>query len=65
VNSEQEAQKLKSRLREKGYSAYSLPAGSERNRIRILVGAYESENAAEELADQLKNDGFNPKINLR
>jgi tetratricopeptide (TPR) repeat protein len=65
VSSEQEAQKLKSRLREKGYLAYTLPAGSGQNQIRILVGAYESENAAEELADQLKKDGFNPKIDLR
>ena len=65
VSSEQEAQKLKSRLREKGYLAYTLPARSEQNQIRILVGAYESENAAEELADQLKKDGFNPKIDLR
>ena len=65
ANSEQEAQKLKSRLREKGYLAYTLPAGSGQNQIRILVGAYESENAAEELADQLKKDGFNPKIDLR
>ncbi len=65
VSSEQEAQKLKSRLREKGYLAYTLPARSEQNQIRILVGAYENENAAEELADQLKKDGFNPKIDLR
>ena len=65
VSSEQEAQKLKSRLREKGYLAYTLPAGSEQNQIRILVGAYESKNAAEALADQLKKDGFNPKIDLR
>ncbi len=65
VSSEQEAQELKSRLREKGYLAYTLPAGSEQNRIRILVGAYESENAAEQLVDHLKKDGFNPKIDLR
>lgn len=65
VSSEQEAQNLKSRLREKGYLAYSLAAGSGQNQTRVLVGAYESEQAAEELANQLKKDGFNPKIDLR
>jgi tetratricopeptide (TPR) repeat protein len=65
VSSEQEAQKLKTRLREKGYLAYTLPAGSEQNQIRVLVGAYQSEKEAEELANQLKKDGFDPKIDLR
>jgi cell division septation protein DedD len=65
VSSEQEAQELRFKLREKGYWAYTLPAGSELNQIRILVGAYENQNAAEEIADQLKKDGFNPKIDLR
>jgi len=65
VSSEQEAQKLKSRLREKGYFAYTLPAESEQNQVRILVGAYESKKAAEELTNQLKKDGFNPKIDYR
>jgi tetratricopeptide (TPR) repeat protein len=65
VSSEQEAQILKSRLRDKGYLAYSLPAGSGPNQIRILVGAYESRKAAEELKNQLKKDGFNPEIDLR
>lgn len=65
VSSQQEAQNLKSRLREKGYLAYFLPAGSGQDQIRILVGAYESQSAAEELVDRLKKDGFNPKIDLR
>jgi cell division septation protein DedD len=65
ADSAQEAQKIKSRLRDNKYLAYTLPAGSGQNRIRILVGAYESEKAAEELASQLKKDGFNPKIDLR
>jgi Flp pilus assembly protein TadD/cell division protein FtsN len=65
VGSEQQAQNLKSRLREKGYLGYTLAAKSGQNQIRILVGAYENKSAAEELANQLKNDGFNPKIDLR
>jgi tetratricopeptide (TPR) repeat protein len=65
ADSAQEAQKIKSRLRENEYLAYTLPAESGQNRIRILVGAYENAKAAEQLADQLKKDGFNPKIDLR
>ena len=65
VNSEQEARALKSGLLAKGYLAYTLPAGSGQNQIRILVGAYENENAARELANQLQKDGYNPKIELR
>jgi len=65
VNSEQEARIIQSGLLEKGYLAYTLPAGAGQNQIRILVGAYENEKAAQELADQLKKDGFNPKIDLR
>ena len=65
ASSRQAAQELISRLQAKGYLGYFLPAGSGQNRIRILVGAYESEKAAEELAGQLKKDGFNPKIDLR
>jgi len=63
--SKNEAQKLKSRLKAKGYLAYSLPAVSGQNQIRILIGAYESRAAAANLAEQLKKDGFDPKIGLR
>jgi tetratricopeptide (TPR) repeat protein len=63
--SKSEAQKLKSRLKTKGYLAYSLPATSGRDQSRILIGAFESREAAENLAEQLKKDGFNPKIGLR
>ena len=63
--SKSEAQELKSRLKTKGYLAYSLPAVSEQNQTRILIGAYESRAAAADLANQLKKDGFDPKIGLR
>jgi len=63
--SKNEAQKLKSRLKAKGYLAYSLPAVSEQNQTRILIGAYESRAAAASLAERLKKDGFDPKIGLR
>jgi tetratricopeptide (TPR) repeat protein len=65
VSSEQEARIMQSGLLEKGYLAYTLPDGAGQKQIRILVGAYENEKAAQELAEQLKKDGFNPKIDLR
>ena len=65
--SKSEAQELKARLKTKGYMAYSLPAVSEQNQnqTRILIGAYASRAAAANLANQLKKDGFDPKIGLR
>ena len=63
--SKSEAQKLKSRLKTKGYLSYSLPAVSGQNQTRILIGAYESQAAAAGLAKQLEKDGFDPKIGLR
>ena len=63
--SKSEAQKLKSKLKNKGYLAYSLPAISGQNQTRVLIGAYESRAAAANLAEQLKKDGFDPKIGLR
>ena len=64
ADSKKEAQKLKSRLQAKGYLPYSLPAGTEQ-RTRILIGAYASKKEAAALTEQLKKDGFNPKIDLR
>jgi tetratricopeptide (TPR) repeat protein len=65
AGSKNETQKLKSRLKTKGYLAYSLPAVSGQNQTRILIGAFESQAAAANLAKQLKKDGFDPKIGLR
>ena len=63
--SENEAQKLKSRLQAKGYLAYSLPTAGNPNQTRILIGAFENEQAAASLSKQLKKDGFSPKIGLK
>ncbi len=62
---ESEAQKLKSTLEAKGYLAYILPAANDTDRVRVLIGAFESNEAAAQLAQKLKRDGFNPKIGLR
>jgi len=63
--SESEAQKLRSTLEAKGYLAYILPAANDTDRVRVLIGAFESNQAAAPLAQKLKRDGFNPKIGLR
>lgn len=60
-----EAQQLKSRLKAKGYLAYSLPARDNPYQIRVVVGAFENEQAAESLSSQLKKDGFRPKVALK
>jgi tetratricopeptide (TPR) repeat protein len=63
--SESEAQKLKSTLETKGYLAYSLPVADDADRVRVLIGAFESKEAAADLTRKLKKDGFNPEIGLR
>jgi tetratricopeptide (TPR) repeat protein len=62
VDTEKEAKELKSRLQAKGYLAYSLPSGSGQSRTRILIGAYESKDAAATLANQLRKDGFEAEV---
>ena len=62
VGSQKEVQELKSRLQAKGYLAYSLPAGNAQSQTRILVGAYESREAAANLTNQLQKDGFSAEI---
>lgn len=65
ADSEKAARKLKARLQAKGYLPYTLPSETGQSQTRILIGAYGSKKAAAALADQLKKDGFNPKIDLR
>ncbi|MEJ2164646.1 MAG: SPOR domain-containing protein [Desulfobacterales bacterium] len=50
------------RLRAKGYSAYTLPDSSLPEKTRVLIGAYASHDAAGLLAEQLAADGFTPRI---
>ncbi len=65
AGSKNEAQKLKARLETNGYLAYSLPTANDPNRVRVLIGAFESKKTAADLSMQLKKDGFNPTIGLR
>ncbi len=59
------ARELQSRLQARGYFSYSLPAKTDPNRIRVLVGAFENGQAAASLNSQLKREGFYPRIVLR
>ena len=58
ADSYKDAREFKSRLRDKGYMAYSLLDRKGRKKTRILVGAYSSENEARQLMEQLQKDGF-------
>jgi cell division protein FtsN len=59
------ARELQTRLQTKGYFSYALPAKTDPNRIRILIGAFENQTAAKGLFEQLTVDGFSPRITLR
>lgn len=60
--SDQEARRITSRLRTKGYMAYRLPDPGQSGKTRLLIGAYPSEAEAQELAAQLKKDGFDSRV---
>ena len=62
ADSYKEALEFKARLRGKGYMAYSLLDRKGRQKTRILIGAYSSENEAGQLTEQLQKDGFTPKV---
>lgn len=46
----------------KGYSAYSVPDGLYKNKIRVLVGAFRAEEEAEAMIKSLQEEGFKPKV---
>ena len=62
VDTQKEVEELKSRLQAKGYLAYSLPSGSGQSQTRILIGAYESKEAAAALINQLQKEGFKAEV---
>ncbi len=65
LDSQEAAFEIITRLRAKGYTAYTLPDPTVPGKIRILVGAYESQDAARQLAEQLAAAGFRPRIQPR
>lgn len=62
ADSYKEALEFKARLRAKGYMAYSLLDRKGRQKTRILIGAYSSENEARQLTEQLQKDGFTTQV---
>ena len=54
--------KLEADLLTKGYSAYRLPNGETKTEIRLLVGAFWTEEDAETVAKDLQKEGFKPEI---
>ena len=54
--------KLKAHLISKGYSAYGLPNRETKNEIRLLVGAFWTEEDAETVTKNLQKEGFIPKV---
>jgi tetratricopeptide (TPR) repeat protein len=62
ADSYKEAREFKSRLRGKGYMAYSLLDRKEQTKTRILIGAYSTEHEARRLMEQLQKDGFTTRL---
>ena len=62
ADSYKDAMEFKARLRSKGYMAYSLLDRKGRQKTRILMGAYSSENEARQLTEQLQKDGFTTQV---
>jgi cell division septation protein DedD len=62
ADSYKDAKEFKSRLRDKGYMAYSLLDRKGRQKTRILIGAYGSKMEAMQLMEQLQQDGFTTQV---
>jgi len=54
--------KKENELMSMGYLTYSIPDRDDISNIRLLVGAYPSQQAAEQIAEELKANGFSPLI---
>jgi cell division septation protein DedD len=59
---DEELKILEADLRSKGYLAYSVLDRLYNNKIRLLVGAFQTEKEAEILTEELQKEGFNPKV---
>jgi cell division septation protein DedD len=59
---DEKLRKLEADLLTKGYSAYRLPNGETKTEIRLLVGAFWTEEDAETVAKDLQKEGFKPEI---
>ena len=60
--SEQELKKVEADLQQKHYIAYRIPVWKEEGKIRLLVGAFKTERAAERQAVILQEIGLKPRV---
>jgi len=49
-------------LRQKEYLPYRVPPRKDRDKSRLLIGAFASKKAALQQADRLRKDGFSPQV---
>jgi tetratricopeptide (TPR) repeat protein len=61
-DSDQELKKIEADLMAKGYIPYIVPDRHDNSKSRLLIGAFETEEKAEVVAQRLKEKGFNAKI---
>jgi cell division septation protein DedD len=59
---DEELKKLEADLRSKGHLAYSVLDRLSNDKIRLLVGAFRTEEEAETLAKELQKEGFEPQV---
>lgn len=64
-DSNDELKKIKADLWSKGYTPYSVVDPHDKNRTRLLLGAYDSVTDAAEQAEKLKKEGFDIKAVYR
>jgi len=60
--SEKELEKLETDLRSKGYVAYRIPDSRDGGKIRLLIGAFNTEKEATRFIQKLHDEGFNPRV---
>jgi tetratricopeptide (TPR) repeat protein len=61
-DSDQELKKIEADLMAKGYIPYIVPDRHDNSKSRLLIGAFETKEKAEVVAQRLKEKGFNAKI---
>jgi len=61
-DSDRELKKIEADLMVKGYIPYIAPDRHDNSKSRLLIGAFETEEKAEVVAQRLKEKGFNAKI---
>ena len=64
-NSDQGLKKLEVNLQSKGYMAYSIPIKGDKDKIRLLIGAFGTKKEAAKLAIKIQAEGFKPSVVLR